>query len=168
MELTVTNRAKEKNIRLLNMLEMEETETYIVGVLHESRNDPFERIDWVNPIIFFKSDIKHGDYDRIKKIAEAAGVLFLLPEPKNFETDYYSVQCNGVGKMLKSWGYASINLPRSRRWDTKQIQEKATIWMKDFKVIAEIIDYVYAGLIEGRSEEALIQYVKEDFNAYIA
>lgn len=168
MELTVTNRAKEKDIRLLNMLEMEETETYIVGVLHESRNNPFDRIDWVNPIIFFKSDIKHGDYDRIKKIAEAAGILFLFPESKNFETDYYSVQCNGIGKMLKSWGYASINLPRSRRWDANQIHEKAKVWMTDFKIVAQIIDFIYIGLREGRSEEMLAQQVKEDFAQFIA
>lgn len=168
MELTVTKRAQEKGIRKLELLHMEETENYIVGVLHESRNKASDKIDWVDPIIFFKSDIKHGDYDRIKKMAEAAGLLFLLPEADNFKTDYYSIECKGILKMIKSWGYASTNLPPTRRWNEFRIREAASIWFEDIATMAKIIDSMYQDIKNEMTEDQVIANLKERFDFCIA
>lgn len=165
LKIEITSRAKEKGIQQLEMLEYIETEKYFVGVVHEKRMREREIIDFVDPIVIFKTEIKSGDYDRARKFVENAGVLLILPETNNFKTAYYDMTFNGYTRLIKSWGYSSNHLPPSKRWDNRKIKRNAEAWLPDTILIAEIIQFALDLMDEGLNEIEIIANIKDKYRS---
>lgn len=159
MKVQLTERAREKGLVSVELLSQAETGNCIAGVLYEKRMKDGETIEWVDPIIIFKEPIKHGIYDKAVRIAEKAGILLLLPESKNFRTDYYGLMFNGYPTIIKSWGYTSNHVPVSKRWRKSVMEEKAVNWLPDVELMAEIIDFVITKMAEEITEDELVLMV---------
>lgn len=139
MRCELTDRARYKGIKQVEIMEKVETTSYIACVVYEKRKKDGETIEWLDPAIVFKDKVKHGQYDQAVRLAEEAGLILLLPEEKNFRTDYYGLRFDGHGTIVKSWGYTSNHVPRSKRWKQEEMKTHAKQWLTDIHTAAEIV-----------------------------
>jgi len=167
MKITISDRAKEKGLLSFEVLSEVETDKYIACVIYEKRKKDGEIVEWVDPSIIFKEDVKSKDYDRALRLIEEAGFIMVMPECKNFRTDYLGMSFNGYKPIVKSWGYTSNHLPVRKRWDRAKMEEKAEEWLPDIAMKAEIIQ----GMIEidrlQISDEEKIHMAKQWINENI-
>lgn len=140
MKIKLSERAKDKGIKKVQVLAEQETQNYIACILHERRVKDGEEVDWVDPTIIFKTDVKSKDYDQAVRLLEETGVIVLLPECQNFKTDYSGITFDGYTTLVKSWGYTSNHLPKYRRWNNEEMDKKAKEWINDIATKARIID----------------------------
>lgn len=139
MNIDLTGRAREKGMKEVKIMELNETEEYIACVLYEKRIKHSDRVEWLDPTIIFKTPVKHGIYDQAVRLAESAGLVLFLPDVDNFRTDYYGLSFNGHKSIVKSWGYTSNHLPISKRWNKSEMDANAKKWLPDINAVAQIV-----------------------------
>lgn len=164
MEVQLTERAKDKGLMKMELFSKKELAGCIAGVIYEKRTKDGEIIEWLDPILIFKSGVKHGDYDKAFRLAEKAGILLLLPEAKNFKTDYYGLSFDGHKNLIKSWGYTSNHLPPNKRWNENKMREAANTWLEDTVLLAEIVLFILDKLSAHLKEEEIVEMVRTEFS----
>lgn len=164
MRIELTERAKDKGLMKMELFSNEETDHCIAGVVYEKRMKEGEVIEWLDPILIFKTPIKHGVYDKVVRLAEEAGILILIPEAKNLKSDYYGLSFSGHKTLVKSWGYTSNHLPPNKRWNETRMREAADNWLSDTVLLAEIVSFTWSKIVENMGEKEIITEIQQQYS----
>lgn len=165
MKVELTERARDKGLMKMELFSETEREHCIAGVLYEKRFKEGEVIEWLDPVLIFKTPIKHGVYDKIVRLAEAAGILLLIPEAKNLKSDYYGLSFTGHKTIVKSWGYTSNHLPPNKRWNETRMREAANNWLSDTVLLSDIIIFTWEKINENLTDEEIITAIQQRFSS---
>lgn len=163
MKVQLTDRAKDKGLLEVELFSKQETEEIIAGVMYEKRTKENEIIEWLDPVLIFKTNIKHAAYDKVVRLAENAGILIMIPEAKNLKSDYYGLDFDGHKVFVKSWGYTSNHLPPNKRWGKFRMREAADNWLTDTILLADVVLFTLSKVNENLCDAEVIKLIQQQF-----
>lgn len=161
IEITDQSRVSGKDFKLLKAHYSNEFIVAIIKEVKAAKRQLPENVE-VYPLIIFKKEFFAKNYDlALQFIEKHLNLAIILPDSRNFKTDFYGLVFDGYKTTLKLMGYNSSASPKRLRWKDEDLQKNTEDWMQDSVAKASLITFVMNLMLEDIPEEEKVRRAED-------